>query len=440
MSLRRVLVAVAAAAAVTSSAAAQEVVPAPVEVAPLAAPDAFSAGTRDTGLGQDLWRGASAETLNTVLPLLASKPLSPAAQALARRVLATGAPGPEALGPDAAGMRAAALIGVGAARDAAQLLARASGLDQTPSLAQAAAESALLAGDDERACKVGDQLAVGRENIYWLRLRAFCQQRAGNSGAAQLTFDLAQSQARDAIYGRLMGAKLAGAGSPGAASLRNGLDYALSRSLGLDLSAAQPAPAVAAALASGDMGAATWKVEGGPGPVQAAMASIASGDLAGAQSLRAGLTQDSIPGATITDLALLDAMLAAAAGRADGPTLDRLVERGAAGEPKAVARAQSAALVFAALGAPMGPTARGQFARFAAGEAKAPAARALALDLAGEQKLAGETAMLALWISADAGAVGPAPGDRARIVRALRAAGLDADARAYAVEGLLALR
>ena len=52
----------------------------------------------------------------------------------------------------------------------------------------------------------------------------------------------------------------------------------------------------------------------------------------------------------------------------------------------------------------------------------------------------GETALLALWTCAEAGARPRPSGDRARIVRALRQAGLDADARAFALEGLLALK
>ncbi|MFZ0266331.1 hypothetical protein, partial [Caulobacter sp.] len=46
----------------------------------------------------------------------------------------------------------------------------------------------------------------------------------------------------------------------------------------------------------------------------------------------------------------------------------------------------------------------------------------------------------ALSIAADAGPAGPGPVDRARLVRALLKAGLEADARAFAVEGLLALQ
>ncbi|HEY1012870.1 MAG TPA: hypothetical protein VGE07_09225, partial [Herpetosiphonaceae bacterium] len=178
--------------------------------------------------------------------------------------------------------------------------------------------------------------------------------------------------------------------------------------------------------------------ESGPGPLRAAMAAVAVGDLAGAQTLRAGLTADATP---VNELALLDGLIAAAGGKADGPTLDRLVERGAVADAKTRGKMQNAAILLAALGAPMTPQARGEFAKFAGAEAgKATVARGLALDLAGEARLMGETALLALWISADAGAAGPATGDRARIVRALRAAGLEADARAFAVEGLLAQR
>jgi hypothetical protein len=166
----------------------------------------------------------------------------------------------------------------------------------------------------------------------------------------------------------------------------------------------------------------------------------AAGELGQARAIRSGLTQDEIPNATITDLALLDGVLAAAEGRADGQTLDRLIERGVLADAKTRPRVQTASLILAALGAPMSPRAAGEFATFTAGETRAPPARALALDLAADQKLTGQAALLALWISVEAGPGGPAPGDRVRIIRALRSAGLEADARAFAVEGLLAVR
>lgn len=411
-----------------------------VEVTPLAAPDYFSAGARDTGLPSDLWRGASARTARTVLPLLAEKPLSPAARALARRVLGTGARGPEGVGDDPAmaARRAQALTALGDAAGAVRVLDRAAGLERDPALAQAAAESALLAGDDAAACRMAEALTVGRDEVYWLRLRAFCQALAGETAAAQLTLDLAQAAGRDATFGRLMTARLLAAGDPGKASLRNGLDYALSRNLGLDLLAVEAAAPVAAALTARDPEGAHFDFTPPEGPVGAAMAAIASGDVAAAGFIRGGLVGEAAAG--VLDLAVLDAMLAIAEGRPGGPTLDRLVERANVGEAASRNRARDAALILAGWGAPLGADARGDLAALAVPPLKTPTGRLLAMDAAAGEDLAGETALLALWTAAEAGAGGPAAADRAWIVRALRQAGLEADARNFALEGLLALK
>ena len=414
----------------------------PVTIAPLAAPDLFSTGGRDTGLNGDIWRETSGPILRAVLPLLAARPLPPAAAALARRVLATGASAPPGGGKDAglAGVRIAALTTQGDLAAAARILSRTSGLDRNPELATAAAEAALLSRDDERACVVERGLGAGRDGVYWLRLRAYCQARAGQTEAARLTLDLAQTKVRDPVYGRLMGAKLDGlaAGPP---TLRNGLDYALARDLGLDLSVAKPAPAVAAALAqAGDPGQATWVVEPGPGEAHAAWIALAAGDLARAQQIRGRAQRDAALGAGPLDLAILDAAIAAASGKLDEPVLDRLAERGSAGDPKAWPRAQTATLYLAALGAPLSEAARGEMATFTVAAGRTPAARAAVLEAAAQAGRLGETALVALWIAADAGPQGLAPADRARVIRALDQAGLKADARAFAVEGLVALR
>jgi hypothetical protein len=374
----------------------------PVEVTALAAPDAFTTPARDTGLPGTLWRGTSAQLVRAVLPLLADKPLSPAAAALARRVLATGAPGPEGAGQDPALVagRASALLAQGDPKGAAAILARAPGLDRNADLARVAAESALLAGQDARACQIEAALTAGRDDIYWVRLRTFCQAIGGKTAEAQLTFDLAQSQAKDAVFTRLMAAKLAGAGDPGAPSLRNGLDYALSRTLGLDLSLAKASPAVAAALAQGGPAEPAFDITALPSWLVPFAEAIAGGhearyaDFVGA--MNAAQTKDPKTRER-GEAALL--MLAAYAGWSD---LDLLA-------------------------APLR-------------EGRAPVLRDIALDAAGIRKRMGETAMLALWNCADAGAAGPGPADRARIVRALREAGFERDARAFALEGLVALR
>jgi hypothetical protein len=371
--------------------ATKSVVPEPVAARPLAAPDAFSTPARDTGLPATLWRGTSLQVVRNVLPELAEHPLSPAAAALARRVLGTGAQGPAGAGQDpvfVAG-RAAALMTQGDPKGAGAILARAPGLDRDPELARVAAESALLAADDARACAIEEGLATGRTDIYWLRLRTYCQALAGKTTEAQLTFDLANSQAKDAVFARLMAAKLSGT-KPGAASLRNGLDYALSRSLGLDLAQAKPSAAVAAALSAADPVDPVFDPTSLPADVADFGAAIASGKKV-----------DFLP-------------------LPEGPTSPRneaglLLMAAYQGWPPATGL----------------PTTR---------EGRAPVLRDLALDAAAVQKRMGETALLVLWNCADAGPKGLALADRARIVWALRNVGLDADARNFALEGLAELK
>lgn len=376
--------------------------PTGVEVTTIAAPDVFTTPGRDTGLAASLWRGASNKTVRAVLPLLSARALSPAGAALARRVLATGAPGPSGLGEDAGllGARATALMMQGDPKAAAAILSRAPGIDRNPDLAHAAAESALLASDDARACSVAQSLGSGRDDIYWLRLRAYCQAIGGQADQAQLTFDLAQTQAKDPVFGRLMGAKIAGVGDPGVASLRNGLDFALSRSLGLDLTAARPAPGVAAALSKGDPEPATFDPAAfGPDIAPAA--------------------QQILDGKPINSGVYMSVMSALA------------------NSPKSPNRAGSAVSLLAALS---DGEVSDLLAEWTVPEGRAPVGRNIALDAAADRKLMGEAALLSLWACAEAGPAGPAMGDRIRIVRALHVVGLDADARAFALEGLLSLK
>jgi hypothetical protein len=396
-------------------------------------------------------------------------------------VLGTGAAGPAEVGtdPDMGAARVMALIALGDAAGADKVLDRTPGVAASAALSLAAAEAALITGADDKACKVGEALNVDRGAAYWLRLRAFCQALAGQTDAAQLTLNLATGQTKDADYTRLMNALVAGAPA-GAANLKNGVNYALSRKLGLDIqaAAATASPALkpvlkpsgdVAAAAGGDLTAAQAanlaalrRAKGLPAFIEAAKASVASiaalaaadapledpvlfaraalaaGDASTAQAIRAKLTGDAIPGATAIDLALLDATLSAASGKPDGQTLDKLIERGA--EAGVKSPAQPAALILAALGGTMSPQARTQFSTFDPGKPAASAARLVVLDDAAAGRRQGEAALLALSVSADAGAAGPGPVDRARLVAALSKVGLDADARALAVEGLLALQ
>jgi hypothetical protein len=122
------------------------------------------------------------------------------------------------------------------------------------------------------------------------------------------------------------------------------------------------------------------------------------------------------------------------------PMLAAMTEAAGSADPKARARGQAGLLLAVAVSGASTPQVRGQIAALAVPEGKAPVGRSIALEAAGERKLMGEAALLSLWTCAEAGSAGPAIGDRVRIVRALHAVGLDADARALALEGLLALK
>ena len=152
------------------------------------------------------------------------------------------------------------------------------------------------------------------------------------------------------------------------------------------------------------------------------------------------------PGDPAFDSAAFPADLAAFAnGAAQGrPPLDAelmaLINGTQTAEPRVRARAQAAALLALALESPLTPDRRGLMAGLSLPEGKAPLGRNLALESAARQRLMGEAALLSLWACADAGPAGPVIGDRARIVQALHAVGLEADARAFALEGLVALK
>ncbi len=501
-----------------------------VQVQTLAPPDLFSIGTGASDLPSDLWLGSSAALARNVLPVLGTRPLSPAAAALARRLLSASANGPPGAGDDAglAGARVRALLQLGDAAGAEAITDRTPNLAQKTDLAMVAAEADLIDGKDDKACALGDALASGRDGAWWVRLRAYCQARAGEIAPAQLTLDLSQQSEQTPDFVRLMEALLAGKDA-GTQVLDNGMDFALSREvsatwsqglagasapvavavardpmappparfdaaaralrIGLPgpeayaavapvptdvVAADQPGPAGEAALialagAANDLTVKEAAIVAllqrsrdvselqALGPVAApsiaqliaakavlkqpalfAMAAVAAGDAVSARAARAQLGQGAAPPGPV-DLALLDALIAAASSQPDAAAADALDAAGPGAEPPARARTFQALAMLAALGAPVNAPARFDMSSVDL-EAKAPPARLLALDLAARAGRMGDVALYVLAIAADAGPPGVAPADRIRIVQALSQAGLKPDARAFAVEGLLALQ
>jgi hypothetical protein len=398
--------------------------PAPVAVdaAPLRAPDLFSTdGGAPTGLPSDLWNGVSLALARTVIPQLATQSRSPAASAFARRLMSTAAAAPAGGGSDLelAAARARAVLALGDAAAAHTMLAHTPNVRQSAALSQVAAEADLVLGDEDAACAIGDGPVAGKELPFWRRLRAYCLLRAGDRAGAQLAFDLAAEQSQDEIYKRLMSAALSGAPA-GAASLRNGLDYALSRRLMLDLG-----PAMAKA----------WP----PIPPMVVKDPSASPDAQAAAAARAAAL-DQVSGAAGLDPAVRDAAASLGDNRLTEAVSASLASAGAAGSTQAAA----AAALYLAAGGPAAPNVRVALAGFDIGGAYANQARLLSLDAAAGggavRGVRGEAALMFLWLAGDSGLAGPSPADRARMVLALRRAGFAEAARAYALEGLLSLK
>ena len=503
-----------------------------VQAQSLSAPDLFSVGAAQSDLPTDLWKGSSAGLARLVLPMLAARPLTPAAAQLARHVLAAPATAPDGASDDAdlAGLRAQALLALGEIDVTGQILDRTPDLPRKPAMSQAAAQLDLLRGQEDQACAVGDGLAEGRDRGFWVRLRAYCQAKAGQAAAAQLSLELASQQDPNGDYERLMAALLAGKDA-GAPALDNGLDLAVSRraaagwSQGLAgasapvavavardanaplparldaaaraarlgapvpdaYAAVQPTPAdaasadqpgaagegalIALARASSDMSvkeaaviALLRRARGGPEfqtlarlvdpqivqllgsgavlrqPALMAMAAAAADDGASARSARGQLAAKDAAHPLPLDLALLDALIAAASGQDAGPAVEALDAQYGPSDPAGRARAAAAIALLGALGAPVGPQARLDVSGADLGDQGAPQGRAQALALAASAGRMGDVALYALQACAEAGLAGPGAGERAALVRALQLAGLKGDAQALALEGLVAIQ
>ncbi len=210
-----------------------------------------------------------------------------------------------------------------------------------------------------------------------------CQLRAG-TGRAPLSSPSTWPRARRAtpIYGRLMGTRAGRrrrSGQPSPAQ-RPGLRPVAHP--GLDLSAAKPAPAAAAAQQAADSWSRdldhrgrSWGRRRPPWPPSPR-------DLAAAQDPRGGITGDA---GAANDLALLDAAMGRPAGQGGRPDPGRRGGAWPSPTPRPARRVQNAATLFAALAARRwarpGARRTGQVRGREAG--RRPAAAASPLDLAG---------------------------------------------------------
>ena len=183
----------------------------------------------------------------------------------------------------------------------------------------------------------------------------------------------------------------------------------------------------------------------GPDDRQLLALAAATVDAASAQPLRESLKRDEPGGPSALSLAILDAVRAVVAPQHPaGEVLDRLVELGGRTAGAEGVRAQGAAVILLSVAdpaaAPLSPLARQQLSGFEPGPARHTAAAMLA-DAAAARGAAGETALLALAATLAPTPDGQtlSPAERALVLAPLTRAGLGADARSAALDGLLRL-
>jgi hypothetical protein len=170
--------------------------PSGIEAAPLPeiANDAAGPLEGPSSLGPDLWRGTSRSLAETLVPQVPAME-SPAARALARRLLLTSAQPPDGTGAtDFIGLRAERLLAMGYAADAAALLSLAPAGRMDATAAARLADAHLLAGDIARACAlVGRNAALGAAPAGE-RLLILCALQAGDRDRAYFLYDLMREQ------------------------------------------------------------------------------------------------------------------------------------------------------------------------------------------------------------------------------------------------------
>lgn len=244
MSLRSVLAPIIL-AALPAAAWAQDLTPdMPVpamprgfEAAELQQLDAWTVGAlaRSQGALDPAWTRSDAAFLAAVLDKLPAIYESPAALALARRVLLSAGAAPPGDAALAASKRFEALGRMGAADELATMAAGAGPALADPAIAQFAAQAELARGRRSEACQRGRMASADQPSAFLFRLRAYCAAAIQDRAAADLALELARgANAADAWYtGAIAAVGGAPSARPPAARYDNSLAAAISLAAGL---------------------------------------------------------------------------------------------------------------------------------------------------------------------------------------------------------------
>lgn len=183
-----------------------------VEVGSLGGVDNSAVGLLDSangGLGGDLWRGASRETVASLLPRLPMASASSAVNGLTRRLLLTTAAAPAGDWGTRSfiGMRLEKLADGGLNADLAALVSRM--VEPNARARELRLESLLLEGKDADACGDASAERLQSNETYWLKVRALCYAVDGNLPGVSLTMELIRSQGVDEEMFLALGAQIA---------------------------------------------------------------------------------------------------------------------------------------------------------------------------------------------------------------------------------------
>ncbi|GAB6054513.1 hypothetical protein JCM17960_33330 [Magnetospira thiophila] len=191
-----------------------------IQTQSLGAVDADSVGllnARNGGLGFDLWVGAERSTVTRLIGLLPTRAASPAMRDLMRRLLQTAATAPagEGVSGAMAEARIGALLALGDAKGAAELLRQLPTVPASSKLAEDEVNALFQTGEAPRACALAAEKVSQNDNPFWQKTLVFCQVLAGESDKAGLSIALLRETGhRDDAFFLLTDAMVSGGAEP----------------------------------------------------------------------------------------------------------------------------------------------------------------------------------------------------------------------------------
>ena len=162
-------------------------------IAPAAVYEAGVLDATQGGLASDLWQGMDAKSATRLLKQVKPNPTG-MAKTLLKSVLYSGGVPPQY--KDQSDYRAwqserlHAVLKLSDIKTFDELVSKSAISSDDPAFAKLFVRRALVAGQVEQACQIGDKNTAERSSSYWMKLRAFCHAIRGEMPAAETTADM----------------------------------------------------------------------------------------------------------------------------------------------------------------------------------------------------------------------------------------------------------